>query len=200
MRYILALIIAAFWSLHLKADYNSLSLLQTKAPENSNPSQIYLKTNLVPWGAGVANLGAEFSFEKHWSMAVNVWYCPWKITERHSLKTIAILPEARYWFKNNSKGSFLDLHINLAWYNARWNDYRYQDTGQPLVGIGLGYGYRLMFSNRWGIEFTIGAGIAHTKYDRYFNVSNGALIDTRKTTYMGIDRVGITFVYNLSGL
>ena len=92
------------------------------------------------------------------------------------------------------------MHLNLAWYNVRANSYRYQDRGCPLLGAGLGYGYRLELNGKWGLEFEIGAGMANMKYDRFYNVPNGALKDTRITTYWGIDRAAVTFSYNLCDL
>ncbi|MCH5230178.1 MAG: DUF3575 domain-containing protein [Muribaculaceae bacterium] len=170
------------------------------APPATFIPQIQLKTNLLPWGLAIPNLGLEYVMARKWSVAFDVWFCPWKISDKLSVKTVAILPEARWWLKNSGKGSFFNLHFNLAWFNVRWSDYRYQDRSRPLLGAGIGYGYRLEFNRKWGMEFEIGAGMANMKYDRYYNVNNGALKDTRVTTYWGIDRASVTFTYHLSDL
>lgn len=162
--------------------------------------QLLLKTNLFPWLLTIPNIGAEVAIANKWSAALNIMYCPWKMSKRFSVKTAAILPEIRWWLKDNTRGSFFNLHLNLAWFNIRCNDYRYQDTSRPLLGAGLGYGYRLQFGNRWGLEFEIGAGMFNTKYDRYYNIANGALKDTRVTTYWGIDRAAVTLTYYLCDL
>ena len=173
---------------------------QTIAPQDGFQEQLRLKTNLLPWLATIPNLGAEYVFAKRWSMALDVWFCPWKVTDRFSVKTVAILPEARFWVNRNNKGSFFNIHLNVAWFNVRANHYRYQDATRPLLGAGIGYGYRVRINNRWGFEFEIGAGMANAKYDRFYNVDNGALIDTRVTTYWGIDRLSVAFTYNLCDL
>lgn len=92
------------------------------------------------------------------------------------------------------------MHLNLGWYNVRANSYRYQDIGRPMLGAGIGYGYRLPLTDRWSIDFEIGAGMANFRYDRYYNIPNGALKDTRVTTYWGIDRLGVTVSYYISEL
>ncbi|MCH5226185.1 MAG: DUF3575 domain-containing protein [Muribaculaceae bacterium] len=173
----------------------------TVAPSGMQaPAGLTLKSDILPWGLAIPNIGAEYSFANNWSIALNVLFCPWKISDKFSVKTVAILPEGRWWLKNNRKGSFFNLHLNLAWFNVRSGHYRYQDTSRPLLGAGIGYGYRLEFNNRWGIEFEIGAGVANMKYSRYHNVFNGALIDSRVSTYWGLDRASITFVYYLCDL
>lgn len=165
--------------------------------EGVAPQVLRLRTNILPWLITVPNLGAEFTIEKHWSLSLDVLYCPWKLSDKFSVKTVSILPEGRYWLKDNNKGSFFNLHLNVAWFNVRANQNRYQDRGRPLLGAGIGYGYRLGLNDKWGIEFEIGAGVSNTKYERYHNVANGALKDTRVTTYWGIDRACVSITYNL---
>lgn len=162
--------------------------------------ELRLKTNILPWGLAIPNLGAEAALGRHWSVALDLLYCPWKISDSFSVKTVAILPEGRWWLKTNRKGSFFNVHFNLAWFNVRANAIRYQDTSRPLLGGGIGYGYRFEFNRHWGLELEIGAGVANCKYTRYHNVANGAPIDTRVSTYWGLDRLGVTLTYNLCEL
>lgn len=173
---------------------------QTMGPQSSLNRQLYISTNLLPWGLTIPNLGLEYAVGEKWSVLLNVDVCPWKMSDKFSVKTVAILPEGRWWLKSNRSGSFFNVHFNLAWFNVRSGHFRYQDTSRPLLGGGIGYGYRLELKEKWGLEFEIGAGMANMKYDRFHNVKNGALIDTRVSTYWGIDRVGITLIYNLCEL
>lgn len=160
-------------------------------------SQLLLRSNLLPWMLTIPNLGVECKLGSKWSAVVDVMYCPWKLSDKFSVKTAAILPEGRWWLKTNAKGSFFNVHLNIAWFNVRANTSRYQDTSRPLLGGGIGYGYRLPVNKRWAFEFEIGAGVANTKYDRYYNVANGALRDTRVSTYWGIDRLSVAVTYYL---
>lgn len=169
-------------------------------PQYSMDQELLLRTNLVPWIVTVPNIGAEYCIGKKWSLVLDVMYCPWKLSDRFSLKTVALLPEGRWWIKSNRKGSFFNIHLDVAWYNVRMNSMRYQDRGRPLLGVGLGYGYRLEFNRKWGMEFEVGAGVANARYDRFYNVDNGALKDTRVSTYFGIDRAAVTLVYYLCDL
>lgn len=168
---------------------------QTIGPQSSLHQDLRLKTNLLPWCLTIPNIGAEYAVGDKWSIALDLWWCPWKLSDKFSVKTLAILPEGRWWLKTNNKGSFFNIHLNVAWYNVRANDYRYQDTSRPLLGAGIGYGYRLGLNKRLSLEFEIGAGMANTKYSRYYNIPNGALKDTRITTYWGIDRASVALTY-----
>ena len=80
-------------------------------------------------------------------------------------------------------------------FNLKWEDTRYQAEKWPLLGTGISYGYKLPFSRHWGAEFTLGAGYANMKYNTYYNIENGAKLDTRKRNYWGITRAGASLVY-----
>ena len=172
----------------------------TVAPPPPVHQDIRLRTNLLPWVGTIPNIGIEYVVGEKWSIVADVWVCPWKISDKYSLKTVSILPEGRWWLKTNRKGSFFNVHFDVSWFNLRANRYRYQDVSRPLYGAGIGYGYRVEMSERWGFEFEIGAGVVNAKYDRYYNVPNGALKDTRVSTYWGIDRLSLAFVYYLCDL
>lgn len=178
----------------------TISFLKSKAPETSNPNVFSLNSNLLFWCADLPNFGASVSMGSHWSLNLNVAYCPWVIDNQYSLKCAMILPETRWWPKSNLKGHFLSFHLTVGWYNLRWRDFRYQDSDRPLAGAGIGYGYLLDLNKNWGIEFNIGAGYINTRYDRFYNIPNGGLADTRVSSYWGIDRVGISIVYRLCEL
>ena len=93
------------------------------------------------------------------------------------------------------KGHFFGVHVHAAWFNLKWEDTRYQSEQYPLLGAGISYGYKLPFSEHWGAEFTLGAGYANMKYNTYYNIENGAKLDTRKRNYWGITRAGASLVY-----
>lgn len=188
------------FELRANATDENPDVLETKAPENPAIHTANIKTNLIPWLATVANLGIEFTFSQKISANLDLWYCPWKISEKRSIKTVQILPEVRYWLKDFTKGSFFNIHLTCGWYNIRWGENRYQDADTPMLGGGIGYGYKLPLNQKWSFEFTIGAGYFFTKCDKFYNRPNGALIDTRNTSYFGIDRLGVTVVYNLGDL
>lgn len=166
-------------------------------PSESEPRYVSISTNIVPWGAGVMNVAVEAQVGTRMSVQLPVMWCPWWIGRRHAVRTFAAQPEGRWWLDTPGKGHFAGAHLSIAWFNLRYGDDRYQDHGRPLLGAGISYGYRLPLGKSWGMEFSLGVGYASMRYDRFYNIPNGSLIDLRTTGYFGIDRIGVSLYYNI---
>lgn len=169
-------------------------------PETESSSGRYLgvKTNLAAWAGTIMNVAADVQVSEHISVELPILWCPWHISSKHAVKTFTIQPEARYWLSKPGEGHFFGVHAHIGWFNVKWNRDRYQDTDRPLLGTGISYGYLLPFNEHWAGEFTLGAGYANMRYDTYYNIDNGACIDTRTKNYWGITRVGLSVVYRFN--
>lgn len=172
----------------------------TVTPETASSSPRYLavKTNLAAWVGTIMNLAADVQVSEHFSVELPVLWCPWYVGSKHAVKTFTLQPEARYWLRQPGEGHFFGVHAHVGWYSVRWNRDRYQDTDRPLLGAGISYGYLLPFNEHWAGEFTLGAGYANMRYDTFYNMDNGARIDTRTKNYWGITRVGLSVVYRFN--
>lgn len=173
-------------------------VLKVNPKSVSSSRLITVKTDLLPWCGSIMNLGVEVEITPHISVALPVWYCPWFISDKHSLRVAALQPEGRWWLRNPGEGHFAGIHASVAWYNMKWGRYRYQDNKHPLLGAGLTYGYTFRFHRHWGLELSAGVGFVHTRYDRFFNTRNGQLADTRTTSYFGPDHLSISLLYHIS--
>ncbi|WP_270410460.1 DUF3575 domain-containing protein [Bacteroides eggerthii] len=169
-------------------------------PETASSSGRYLavKTNLAAWAGTIMNVAADVQVSEHFSVELPVLWCPWYVGSKHAVKTFTVQPEARYWLSKPGAGHFFGVHAHVGWYSVKWNRDRYQDTGRPLLGAGISYGYLLPFNEHWAGEFTLGAGYANMRYDTYYNMDNGARIDTRTKNYWGITRIGLSVVYRFN--
>lgn len=166
-----------------------------KVPEEAG-RYIAIKNNLAYQAVAVSNLAVEVQCSDRISVELPLIWSFWDLEQEHGIRTFALQPEARWWTGNEvGRGHFFGIHANVAWFNVKWNDNRYQSNGRPLLGAGISYGYKLPFDAHWGAEFTLGAGYANMKYDTYYNIDNGAKIDTRIRNYWGITRVGLSLVY-----
>lgn len=155
-----------------------------------------MKTNVVYDACALLNLAVEMQVHKKITVELPLTCSLWDLGDKHGVRTVALQPEARWWIGNETgRGHFVGLHAHVAWFNVKWNDDRYQDTDRPLLGAGISYGYKLPLSRHWGAEFNLGVGYANMKYNTYYNVDNGALLDTRVRHYWGITRVGASLVY-----
>lgn len=170
----------------------------TPSNETAGRWRIALKSNLLFDAALMANLGAEVSPWRHWSLDVPVWYSPYDITSTRRSRLLAVQPEVRWWLDQAMRGHFVGLHTHVVGFNlALDNHARYQDPNHALWGLGLSYGYALTLGSagRWGIEFTLGAGFARYRYDAYRNWPNGPKFDSGAGCYWGVTRAGITLSY-----
>ena len=167
------------------------------APQTSS-RYVAVKTNLAAWAGTIMNLAADVQVSEHFSVELPVLWCPWYVSDKHAVKTFTIQPEARYWLSKPGKGHFFGVHAHVGWFNVKWNRDRYQDTDRPLLGAGISYGYLLPYNAHWAGEITLGAGYANMRYDTYYNIDNGARIDTRTKNYWGITRVGLSVVYRFN--
>ena len=159
---------------------------------------IAVKTNLAGWGMALANIGVEVALSTHVSLDLPFYYSGWDVSSKHALRGFLVQPEARYWLKGTGRGHFFGLHAHAGWFNLKWDRDRYQYADRPALGAGISYGYLLPFAHHWGAEFTLGAGYTNLKYDTFYNIAEGARIDTRTRNYWGITRVGISLIYHFN--
>lgn len=168
---------------------------ETPRKEQSASRYVAVKTNAAYWGGAVANLSAEVQLHEHVSLELPLNWSLWDIEQEHGLRLVLFQPEARWWMKGVGQGHFVGVHAHVGVFNVKWQDDRFQTAGRPLLGAGVTYGYSLPFSAHWGAEFLIGAGYANMKYDRFYNIDNGAKMGTDTFNYWGITRLGISLVY-----
>lgn len=167
---------------------------------------LYIKSNAIGWGFLVANLAVEVDLSQKLSLNFPIYYSGADyFSSRRKLRMFGCYPELRYWFKGvESDGFFVGAHFGCALYNyALEGKWRIQDhSGEsPALGGGVNAGYRMGLgkTNRWIVEFTLGAGVYDLHYDKFYNVDNGlrAEKDIHRTMFM-IDHVGVSFGYRFN--
>lgn len=156
-----------------------------------------IKTNAAYLAAGVTNIGGEMAVSDRWSIDLPIVYSPYTLARTYRMRFLYIQPEARFWLDRPLLGHFFGVHAHVGIANVSFDRGRYQ-TPDGFFGGGISYGYSLPVAKRWSIEFTIGFGYFHTKYDSYYNVSIPEGQRFEKGTplnYWGIDKLGINIVY-----
>lgn len=167
--------------------------------------RMYIKTNVPAWAFLWQNIALEVDIAKHWSFSVPVYWSPYDYGKQTiKFRTLAVVPEFRYWPKAENMGFFVNAHFGLAYYNFAANGtYRYQDhdANTPAIGGGVGVGYRFYFckNHHWSMEAAVGAGIYKLDYDIFLNTdrtSLGALVNHKKRTFYGIDQAAFSISYS----
>jgi hypothetical protein len=80
-------------------------------------------------------------------------------------------------------------------------DYQDYNRETPSIGGGLSLGYRLPVSwnNRWSVEFSLGAGVYSSHYDKFHNTpdtKDGLIVETVRKPYWGIDQAAVSLSYS----
>ncbi|MBQ2112034.1 MAG: DUF3575 domain-containing protein [Bacteroidales bacterium] len=135
-------------------------------------------------------------------------YCPFERAGGAIWKHAFIQPEARWWFCNRFDGHFLSAHLHGGIYNvgnidtglkflgsdfSQLRDHRFQGW---FVGAGIGYGYALILSRHWNLEFELGLGYAYARGDKFECEECGDTIyENRPSHYVGPTKAAICIVY-----
>lgn len=162
---------------------------------------LYIKANAIGYAMAAANIAVEYHFAEDWSICLPFYYSGvdyFKNTLKFRVCTLQ--PEVRYHIPG-VEGMFVGAHLGVGWFNmALDGNYRIQDSAgkRPAWGGGLGLGYRMPFRKapRWGIEFSLGAGVYDVRYDKFYNVHNGAYAGRNiHKVFFGIDNAAVSFTY-----
>ncbi len=182
-----------------------------------------LKMNML-YGIGLMapNIGLDVAIGEHTTIGVaggySNWHNMWDFSDKgpdydpgntykRRLDHFSAGAEFRYWFRRRFEGHFVGV-------NALWTKFMVGEAKVPplfekmtendgyLYGGGFTYGYLWQIAPRWGVEFTIGAGIAIVEHDQRpidFGEGSFALGDPERfrKTFVGPTSAGITIVFKL---
>jgi hypothetical protein len=153
-----------------------------------------LKTNLLHDATLSINLGTEFGLSNKMSLDLPITYTAWM----SHYKFVLVQPEARYWFGNAFRGSFIGLHAHYVHYNIAaigtrpMRAYRYQGNG---YGGGISYGYRWNLSRRLGMEASLGFGYTYFDSDKSDCITCGDYHGKDRQGFFTPTRAALSFIY-----
>lgn len=164
--------------------------------------KLYIKSNAPAWLMLWANAAVEYDFAPHWSVALPIYYSGWNyFTSKLKFRTFSVVPEVRWWPREDNMGFFLNAHLGMNLFNyAKGGEWRYQTYRghSPALGGGVGLGYRWYFckNHRWSMEAAVGCGVYHLDYSIFENVHNGLIVGRRQRVFFGIDQAALSFAYS----
>lgn len=165
--------------------------------------EVAVKTNLAYWATTTPNLGLEFALSKKSTFEISGGFNPFEFSDNKRFKHWLVQPEYRWWLCETFNGHFIGVHAHGAQFNVGgWDipigrldvfkDKRYEGY---LYGGGLSYGYQWVLSNRWNLEFNIGAGYARIHYDEYPCKDCGTKQNEGTYNYWGVTKAGLSVIY-----
>lgn len=169
----------------------------------SKAQRLAVKSNLLYDATTTMNLGLEIGLARKWTLEVPVNYNPWKLKDGARLRHWGVQPEARYWFCERFRRTFVGLHGHYADFNVgawpNWSfvsqnmqDSRYQGH---LYGGGISVGRSWIVNKRWSIEASAGAGYAHIVYDKFPCGQCGTKLKEGSKNYFGPTKASIALIY-----
>lgn len=192
-----------------------LLLLVSVFSSLSANAETALKTNLIYDATTTPNIGIEMGVGKMVTAQLFYGLNPWTFsTDSHGDKKAKhwlLMPELRLWTCTKFNGQFFGVHLMGGQFNAAnvniplpgffvagenirsgARDYRYQGA---FAGLGLTYGWQWILSRHINIEAEIGVGYNHAWYSKYPCYECGSKIDDGGTNYLGVTKLGLSFLY-----
>lgn len=187
-------------------------------PYYATPWMLGFKTNLLSDAIVIPYGGLEIQLARNLSLDLNGWYSRWNVFYPNKQTNIyGLAPELRWWFGGRAmtKGYFVGLHANAAWYTIEWRDKdgatiiyqngiddRYDSgTKYPALSFGLTYGYShpLDRKGHWNLEYYVGLGYSSYQQKRIYPAEDGKTYFKHEVnTDIGITKVGINLSYRFS--
>ena len=190
-----------------------LLFLAAVVPHRVSAQHVGIKTNLLIDATASPQLGVEIGLAPKWTLDLGASFNAWNFGEKRWRHLIAT-PGARYWFCDRFAGHFIGIHaqggifnvggLNLpSWMQgiaagnvsffglsklAGLKENRYQGW---CAGGGVSYGYAIMLSRNWNLEFEIGFGYMYFEGDKYKCATCGEKIGRGSMHYIGPDRAAI---------
>lgn len=180
-----------------------------KKTEKKKKTCIALKSNLLYDAFLIPNIGIEFHFGKQWTINANWQYSWWKNDRKHLFWRIygGDIGIRKYFGKAASKRLFTGHHVGIygqiLTYDIEWGK-RGFIGGIPggaiwdkaHYGGGVEYGYSKSISNRFNLDFSLGAGyLGGTSYEYLPQDGHYVWQATKKRHWFGPTKVEITLVW-----
>ena len=166
------------------------------ASEEDRESSFSIRANLLRWATLTPDVGVEWRMNRNVSIVVNGTATSWSWKDgdrRYALWEIT--PEFR-WYLGKERRGYVGAIYKTGFFN-----YKLSGTGRQgcLNGYGVTGGYILPLSRSLSMDFTLGLGYVHARYDRY-HLADGMRerIGKESKDWFGPIDAGVTLVWNLT--
>ena len=175
------------------------------------PPVFAVKTNVLYLATLTPNLGLEFGLGRRTTLELSGGYHPWK-TEgtRNSEGVLSGDKKLEHWLARGEFKYWLDGRFSGHYFGVQglYVDFDIHGYEIPLMlekdyynsgtayGGGVSYGYHWVWSRRWGVEFSVGAGVIQAEYTKTDCLECASPTAVRlKKTYVGPISAGVKLVF-----
>lgn len=163
--------------------------------QKASAQRIALKSNLLEWCATSPNLGIEARLSRWFTFDMNISANPLPLTIANCrLNNIIVQPELRFWLNRPMARHFVGFAADAGTYHIRLRNNRYSGD---IICAGFTYGYALVLSRHWNVEFEGGIGLAHVNGFKYRQFQARPAEPNQSKYFLAPVRLGVTFSYIL---
>ena len=153
------------------------------------------RANLLRWATLTPDLGLEYRINKNVGILVNGSWTSWSWDDKNRRYALwEVAPEVRCYLGKDKRG-----YIG-AMYKVGHFNYKLSETGRQgdIMGGGITGGYVLRLNNALSLDFGLGLGHIHAKYDKYV-VIDGVRVKrgNGSKNWWGPVSAGVTLVWTV---
>lgn len=125
---------------------------------------LYVRMNFLRWLTLTPDAGIEWRIGNTFGLAVNGRWAAWRwdgMRRRYALWEVS--PEIRAYFGREDR-CYAGLMYKIGQFNCKFSDMGRQGR---IEGVGLIFGYMLRLGRSLDLDFCLGLGGVHARYDKY---------------------------------
>lgn len=131
--------------------------------QSASAQRVAISTDVVEWATQTANIAVDARLGDRVTLGIGVCGNPFKsYFGDNSLRTanFRVQPRVRYWFNRAMARNFIGFSLTGGTYDLIYRDHHYNGD---IVAASVHYGYALVLSKHWNVEFSGGLGVGYTK-------------------------------------
>lgn len=171
-----------------------LIILLASATGTIHAQRVALKTNALEWVALSPNLALEARMSRRVTFNITMGGSPlshYPALDNVRLRNFNITPSLRYWFNRPMARHFMGVNLTAVLFDVRLRD---RCWSGDLFSAGLDYGYALVLSRHWNVEFTAGIGLGRARgYD--YRSWQTRPSHPNMSRWVPVPRLGVSFAY-----
>ncbi len=160
----------------------------------ASAQRVALRTNTLEWLLASPNLALEARMSRHVTLSVGMGGSPFKHYPGFDdvrLRNFNINPELRWWFNRPMARHFVGVNVTAAVFDIQLRSRHWKGD---LFSAGVEYGYALVLSRHWNVEFTAGIGAGKAR-GREWKEPAERPKDTNMSKIVPVPRLGVSFAY-----
>ena len=162
----------------------------------AHAQRVAIRTNALEWLLASPNLALEARMSRKITLGIDVGGSPlghYPGFNDIRLRNINISPQLRWWLNRPMARHFVGVSATAMLFDFRLRDRHWKGD---LFALGVDYGYALVLSRHWNVEFTAGIGLGGGR-GRQWHEPAEQPENVNMSRWVPVPRLGVSFAYVL---